>query len=112
MPLIRIKNCINCDGASHEWEFTTPRLKELRIIQAKTGMNVNEFLEKMNSFDAEGLTALIDLLHRRSGVDLRWEDIDLDLDDFAVDDTAEEKALAEAAGKAEDEAIERAKSTD
>lgn len=98
MPLIKIKKCLcpPCNGTSHEWEFSSPRLKEMRIIQAKTGMTLEKFLEAFDTLDPQGLTALVDLLHRRVGVDVRWDDIDLDLEDFDFEDTEEERLLAEA----------------
>lgn len=96
MPIIRIKSCISkgpCNGQSHEWEFRKPLLSESRVILAKTGLKGSEqFLNAITEDDPEAWTALLDILHRRSGIGLRWEDIDLDIEEIDVQFTAEEQA--------------------
>lgn len=95
MPLIKIKECVSegpCKGQTHEWAFTQPRLKELRVLQAKTGMTLQKFMDELNEMSAEAITALVDLLHRRDGIDLRWDDIDVDFDGFELTQTEEELA--------------------
>lgn len=112
MPLIKIKNCLNCDGADHEYEFKMPRLKEIRdVIEGKAGMTTQEFLDGFGTLHGGALTALVLILHRRESKNLKWDDIDLILEDIDFDDLPEELAAAEAAeaaGKAETEAEEAA----
>lgn len=99
MALWKIDKCISCNGVSHEWEFGAPRLKEMRHIQSRTGMRLNAFMEAMDDWDAEALTALVDVLHRRAGIILRWEDIDLDLESLTAENTPEEIVEAERLSK-------------
>lgn len=101
--IIRIKKCLNC-AAEHEWSYDQPTLKEMRHIKSRTGYSTAEFTAGMGTGDPDAMTALIDLLHRRASIALRWDDIDLDYDDFEIIPTDEESALAEAAGK--DEAVD------
>lgn len=112
MPLIRVKNCLNCDGASHEWVFTSPTLRETReVLETKAGQSVQEFLDGLDTMNGSTFTALMFLLHKRIGVVLKWQDVDLDFEAFDIEDTEEELAeakAAEEAGKAEAETAEEA----
>ena len=84
-----IKKCLNC-GTAHEWEYDQPTLKELRFIKARTDLSGREFGEGLIANDPDAVTALMAILHQRSGVELRWEDVDLDFDDFEVIPDADE----------------------
>lgn len=103
MPFIKIKNCVNCDGADHTYEFDMPRLKEIRdVIEAKAGLTTREFLDGLQQLHGGALTALMLILHRRDGKNLRWDDIDLELEGLDFEDTPAEIAMAEEAGKEEE----------
>lgn len=91
---ITINNCLNCKTA-HEWEYEQPTLREMRRIKARTGMNGAEYAACLGTGDPDATTAMIDLLHRRDGKELRWDDIDLDYDDFEIETTEEEAAAAD-----------------
>lgn len=105
MPLIKLKNCLNCDGASHEWVFKVPTLRETReVLETKAGQSMQEFLEGLDTMNGSTFTALLFLLHKRIGVDVRWNEVDLNFEDLDIEDTEEELAQAKAAeeaGKAE-----------
>lgn len=92
MPLITVKNCLNCDVA-HEWVFSGPTLKELRMIKHLTGMNQKQFGEAGDEGDPEALAALLYVLHKRERITVPFEDIDLDFNDFSMEPTEEEKEL-------------------
>jgi hypothetical protein len=114
MPRFIIKNCLcpPCGGASHEWDYRSLLLSEMRVVTAKTGIKGNEaFGEAIESEDPEALTALIDILHRRAGVAVRWEEIDLDPEDFDVTLTDEERARLTPEQLKEFEAVERGEAT-
>lgn len=98
---IHIKDCPNCSGADHDWDYGAPTLKELRRIKAVTSLGLRDFGDGVVTADADALTALVDLLHRRDGVELRWDDIDLNFDGFEITPNAEETAEAGKDGPAE-----------
>lgn len=100
---IKINKCLNC-GTAHDWPYDQPTLRELRRIKARTAMNSREYGEGLTGGDPEATTALIDLLHRREGIELRWDDIDLDFDDFDIVPTAMEEAAANSESGKGDEA--------
>lgn len=107
MPLIKVSKCPNCDGKSHEWEFKAPGLKEIReVVETKAGQTVQEFLQGIEDYNGQSLTALLFLLHKRIGVDLRWNEVDVALEDLDMeslpdedDEVDETKDETEAAGK-------------
>jgi hypothetical protein len=101
MPVIKISKCENC-GVKHEWVFDAPKLKELRTIQALTGMNGNDFLDATDSGDAEAMAALLYILHKRDKITIAFEDVDLDFATLTIEPTEEEKAAMEKA-KADEE---------
>lgn len=94
MPVIRIKNCLNCD-ISHEWVFDGARLSELRMIKKLTGMNAREFAGAGDDLDPEALAALVYILHMRDKIKLQFDDVDLDFNDFTMEPTDEELAEIE-----------------
>jgi hypothetical protein len=91
LPFVRIKNCLNCHIA-HEWLFTQPTLKELRLIKQLTGMSTSQFSEAGDAGDPDALTALVVVLHKRDRINLAFDDADLDFSDFEMEETGEEKA--------------------
>jgi hypothetical protein len=101
MPIFRIKECLTCH-VPHEWLFTSTRLKELRTIKALTGMSAAEFAEAGDAGDPDALSALICVLHKRDGINIALDDVDIDFDDFETIPTAEEKAADEAAKRNEE----------
>jgi len=96
MPIIRIKDCLNC-GVPHEWLFTGARLKELRMIKALTGLSAAEFAAAGDTGDPDALAALICILHKRDKINIALDDVDVDFDDFEMIETEEEKAAIAAA---------------
>lgn len=95
---IIINGCVisECEGGDHKWEFERPTLRELKRIQDLIGMNIEEFETGMNAMLSGDLTskgidmllALVDLLHRRDGLRVPYDDIDVDFPtmDFEFDD--------------------------
>jgi hypothetical protein len=91
MPVIKIKECLNC-GTDHEWLFSGATLKELRSIKQLTGMNAAAFAEAGDEGDPDALAALLYVLHKREKIVIPFDDIDLDLSNFKMDATEEELA--------------------
>jgi len=90
MPLITIKECVNCD-IDHEWIFDGASLRELRMIKKLTGMSQKAFAEAGDEGDPEALAALIYVLHKRDRITIPFEDVDLDFSKFTMEPTEEEK---------------------
>lgn len=104
MPLIKVAKCVNCDGKPHEWEFKIPSLKETReVIETKAGQTMAEFLDGMEVMNGSSFTALMFLLHKRIGVDLRWNEVDLDFEDLDMEDLPDEIEAAEQAEAGKEE---------
>lgn len=100
MPLIKVAKCVNCGGKPHEWEFKMPSLRETReVIEVKAGITMREFMDGMETMNGSAFTALMFMLHKRIGVDLRWNEVDLDFEQLDMDDLPDEIAEAEEAGK-------------
>lgn len=89
MPLIKIGKCLNCE-VEHEWLFQGATLKELRLIKELTGMNGKQFATAGDDLDPEALAALIYILHKRDKINLKFEAVDLDFNDFDMEPTKEE----------------------
>lgn len=107
MPRFIIKKCLcpPCNEGAHDWEFRTLLLSEARIVQAKTGIKGNDaFGDAIAEEDPEAWTALIDIMHRRSGIAVRWEEIDCDMEQVDVQMTDEEMARLTPEQRAELEA--------
>lgn len=94
MPLITVKNCLNC-GIPHEWLFTGATLKELRVIKAVTGMGQAAFAAAGDEGDPEALAALLYILHKRDKIQIPFDDVDLDFSQFDMVPTEEEKEAIE-----------------
>ena len=101
MPIIRIKDCLTCH-TPHEWLFDSARLKELRMIKALTGMSAAEFAEAGDTGDPDALAALICVLHKRDGITIALDAVDVDFSDFDMTPTQEEIAADEAAKRQRD----------
>lgn len=96
MPIIRIKDCLTCH-VPHEWLFDSARLKELRMIKSLTGMSAAEFAAAGDDGDPDALAALICILHKRDGITISLDDVDVDFNDFESVPTSEELAAEKAA---------------
>lgn len=85
--IISIKKCIipACEGADHKWEFERPTLREVKRMQ-QHGVDISLFEDAMNvmlqggsiTTAIDALLALVDILHRRDGARIPFEDIDVD----------------------------------
>lgn len=84
---ITITKCLvpECKGTSHKWEFERPTLREIQRIETATGLDLDQWAEGLNealgTFTSVGIKAtlaLVDILHRRDGIKVPFEDIDLD----------------------------------
>lgn len=95
MAIVKINNCTNCKIA-HEWMFDSPTLKELRMIKKLTGFNGVDFAEAAEQSDPEALASLLYVLHKRSGITIPYDDIDLDFSDFDMIETEDERKAREA----------------
>lgn len=96
MPLVEIKDCLNCQ-VDHEWLFESMTLKELRVIKKLTGMGQKAFAEAGDEGDPEALAALLYVLHKRDKINIPFADVDLDLTKFKMEPTEQElKELAAA----------------
>lgn len=104
--IIILKNCLvpDCAGADHKWEFERPTLREIQRIQQITGLDVDAWGDGLNGALGAGMSgaaidatlALVDILHRRDGVKVAFDDIDVDLGsmDFEFDDAEVQEAEA------------------
>jgi len=102
MPLVTIKDCLNCD-IDHEWLFESMTLRELRVIKKLTGMGQKAFAEAGDEGDPEALAALIYILHKRDKINVPFADVDLDFTKFTMEPTEQElKELAIAEEDLED----------
>jgi len=102
MPLVTIRDCLNCD-IDHEWLFESMTLKELRVIKKLTGMGQKAFAEAGDEGDPEALAALIYVLHKRDKINVPFSDVDLDFTKFTMEPTEQElKELAIAEEDADD----------
>ena len=94
MPRIVVQDCLNCN-ADHEWLFSSPTLKELRLIKSLTGWDGKEYAERSENSDPDALAALLYVLHRRDKIKLNWDDVDLDFEKFEMIETPDEKEARE-----------------
>jgi hypothetical protein len=101
MPLVTIKDCLNCN-VDHEWLFQGLTLKELRTIKTLTGMTQKAFSEAGDEGDPEALASLVYVLHKRSKINLAFDDVDLDFNNFSMDLTEQEQKDLDAAIAAEE----------
>lgn len=111
--IITLKACKvpGCEGADHRWEWARPTAREILRIQEATGQDVNAWSEGLN-LGLEGGTAgllaalaLVDVLHRRDGIKVPFEDIDLDVFSLEFEpEPGEIEQADEGQGDGEDEA--------
>lgn len=96
--IVTVKKCLNC-GVDHEWLFEVPTLQELRVIKKLTGMGQKAFAAAGDDGDPEALAALLYILHKRSRIEIPFDDIDLDFSGFDMKLTEEEQREADALEK-------------
>ena len=78
-------------------------LAEVRHIQRVTDMRVTDLLERMSVFDADAWTVLVQVLWKRQGRVVRFDEVDLDLSTLSVaGDDVEVVESASAEGEAAD----------
>jgi hypothetical protein len=90
MPFIKIKSCKNC-GVAHDWLFDGMDLQELRSIKKLTGMRANEFGEALDAMDPDAIAAMMYCLHKRNGITIPFDDVNLDFRDLDIQTTEEEE---------------------
>lgn len=93
--IITINRCLvpECDGASHKWEFEAPTLREIQRMEQVSGISIDQFAGGLDDALDAGITsaginavlALVDMLHRRDGVRVPFEEIDVSPTDFQMD---------------------------
>ena len=90
MPFIKIKNCKNCSIA-HDWFFDSLDLQELRTVKKLVGLRATAFGEAMDEMDPDAIAALLFVLHKRNGIVVPFDDINLDFRDLDIETTEEEE---------------------
>lgn len=113
--IITIEKCLvpQCEGAAHRWEFERPTLREIERMEDVAGIDIDQFATGLTDVLQPGVSrlaikatlALADILHRRDGIRVPYEDIDIDIGDFDihVDETdVEEGVQADADGEGKD----------
>lgn len=116
--IITIEKCLvpQCEGKPHRWEFERPTLRELERMEDVAGIDVDQFATGLTDVLSPGVSrlaikatlALADILHRRDGVRVPYEDIDIDIGDFDItvddNDVEEEEGQVDADGEGKDPA--------
>lgn len=87
--IITIEKCKieACGGAEHRFEFDRPTAREILRIETATGMDVDAWAAGLDAglanVTASGalmaMLALVDVCHRRIGVNVPFDDVDVDL---------------------------------
>lgn len=100
--IITVRNCRVdvCEGADHKFEFDRPTAREILRIEQSSGMDIDSWSDGLNgalnkaavSSALLAMLALVDILHRREGVKVPFEDIDVDLMDLDIELEAGERA--------------------
>jgi len=88
--IVEIEKCRNCD-IPHRWLYNEPTLMELRRIKQLTGWTARGLETALEETEPEAFAALLDLLHRREGIEIPFEQIDLDFDGFDMKPDKEEE---------------------
>ena len=89
MPFIKVSKCKNC-GISHEWFFDGMDLQELRMIKRLTGMRAAEFGQAADEMDPDALAAMFFILHKRDGIVVPFDDINVDFSSLDIEPTEDE----------------------
>jgi hypothetical protein len=92
--IITIRNCRvkGCEGADHKFEFDRPTAREILRIETATGLDIDAFASGLDGAMAKvaakpalmAMLALTDILHRRDGIEVPFDDIDVDLGAFDI----------------------------
>lgn len=65
------------DESVQEWEWTgAPTLLEARLIKERAGLTIGAFIKGFEELDPDCVTAMLYVLHRRSGNPVNWDDIE------------------------------------
>ena len=102
MPLIRINDCLNCH-IKHEWLFNGMTLMEWRNVQKLTGFTQQGFAKAADDGDPEATAAMLWVLHKRSKINVSFDDVDVDFNDFSMEATPDEIAAMKADGLLDDD---------
>ena len=70
---------IGFEGETFEWDDSSLMLSEAREIKKWLKVNPPDWLEMLASDDPDASTALLCILNRRAGRDVRFSDLDGDL---------------------------------
>jgi hypothetical protein len=98
--IITLRNCLvpecKADGREHKWEFERPTIQELLRIQETLGLDPDQFEAALNADGLDivklrALLVLVQIFHKREGIIVAFEDVDLDIADleFHADPTPE-----------------------
>ena len=97
--IITIERCLvpQCEGAAHRWEFQRPTLRELERMEDAAGIDVDQFATGLSDILSPGASrlaikatlALADILHRRDGIRVPYEDIDIDVEEADLEEPGE-----------------------
>lgn len=85
---------VTVDGSTYEFEAGKFYFKELRAIQKVTGLTMNEFFQGLDKGNVEALGALIWIMKKRAGEDVKYADLDFDMGSMEFD-LGDEEAEAE-----------------
>lgn len=88
-----------------EYEFRGLRLKEAIDIQKVTGYTIGQFEERVTEGDVVCIAALIYIMQKRRNPNLRFEDVDGDMESFDIieEEDESESESGEDAGEGKDE---------
>lgn len=90
---------VTVDGTEYEFDRDRLMLKEALAIKSYTNLTVTEWQKGLQEFDPMAVAALVWLLKKRAGEDVRFSDVDCNLASFAaIDDEAEADPTAATAG--------------
>lgn len=79
-------------GAPEAMEYNpfTPRLKEVRELKRQCGMTVAQFHRALADYDYEAAGIVAWLALMRHGVNVPWEDFDIDFVGMGVEEVTED----------------------
>jgi len=77
-------------GQDHKWEWDRPTAQECLRIEEVLGIDIGEWADAFDgvagtsTMKIKSLLMFVDLMHRRDGIAVPWEDIDVDFGNFKM----------------------------